>query len=52
MPAMRAPIPVARPGAPPLRAATWAPRGPSRPVAVVVFHHGYGEHVGRYESGE
>ena len=37
----------------PLRAAQWSPPPSAwaRPSAVLVFHHGYGEHVQRYEQG-
>ena len=36
----------------PLRAAQWSPPSAARPSAVLVFHHGYGEHVQRYDRGE
>ena len=37
----------------PLCAAQWTPPSfaGARPKAVLVFHHGYGEHVQRYEQG-
>lgn len=35
-----------------LRAAQWSPPSAARPSAVLVFHHGYGEHVQRYDNGE
>jgi alpha-beta hydrolase superfamily lysophospholipase len=35
-----------------LRAAKWSPPSSARLSAVLVFHHGYGEHVQRYDRGE
>lgn len=31
---------------------SYLPEGNCRPKAVTFFHHGYGEHIGRYERGK
>lgn len=35
-----------------LRAVEYLPDQQTRPKAIIFFHHGYGEHISRYEKGK
>ena len=35
-----------------LRTVEYLPDQEAKPKAILFFHHGYGEHIGRYERGK